>query len=187
MQRHVQNEQGNPGRDARRLRAAAPGCPRQAPGHALRLRRRVAPVVVGRARWRRRSALPGVRAAAVVRAHTASKEAVYREDRRPPACHSPLPARLPRSNALNTGTSGRNSAIMARHATSPRSQPTWSAKNSSRRLMTASRSHAAARSSTCCPGAASARRRCRTRRRSRASPWRPRRRSHRTTRQAGSG
>ena len=56
----------------------APGRPRQAPGHALCLGRRVAPVVVGRARRRRRPALPRVRAASIARPHTASKEAVYR-------------------------------------------------------------------------------------------------------------
>ena len=36
---------------ARGLRAAAPGCEGQASGHALRIRSRVAPVVVGRVGW----------------------------------------------------------------------------------------------------------------------------------------
>lgn len=44
-----------------------PGCPRQASGHALRIRSRVAPVVVGCARGRRRPAVPRARAAQLVR------------------------------------------------------------------------------------------------------------------------
>ena len=43
-------------------------------------------VVVGCACGRRRPALPRARTPEPVRTHTASKEAVYREDRRPPAC-----------------------------------------------------------------------------------------------------
>lgn len=133
MQRHDEHEQGSARCHARGLPELPARAPSQAPGHALRLRRREPAVVVGCARWRRRPALPRARTPGLVRTHTASKEAVYREDRRPPACYSPLAARLPRSNALNTDTSGMNSATITRHATSPRSQPAWSAQNSSRR------------------------------------------------------
>ena len=54
-----------------------PGCPRQAFGHALRIRSRVAPVV-GCARGRRRPTVPRARAAQLVRTDITREKAVNR-------------------------------------------------------------------------------------------------------------